>query len=374
MSATSYVVVRIMVASRPPGRLCRTGTGGRDRSDPHFSMPGVASGRVGMCTPSQPSPGVAPSPSVLCRKASARSKRLYSDLAAGVTSATVSLSASPRCPTVPPTDWAAKPSRRALRSGRRLIAVSGPRSLRVAGASDSGFARGQANRPAPLGQRRQSEEDRLIRRRHTAAFRMAFPQGYLVRERPLVGKGRACENTLGAMPHRALGEGGRYRHAPARSCATGNRAAGPQDVAVPLDRQDGRCASPEGQDVNRPPLSFSHSSPAVSRSVGHRPTYPQRQMVIPPLDVGWADPPKNEGRGGLKLIELMLWRGNAADDTMARGSLASLETNVGSDGRRSQEGTGGGSPPRVPGGRGGGGEPVLRDEGGVRRSGVPRTW
>ena len=51
-SPTSHVVVRLSVAPRPPGWLCRAGTGGRGRSDPPFSMPCVASGRVGMCTPS----------------------------------------------------------------------------------------------------------------------------------------------------------------------------------------------------------------------------------------------------------------------------------------------------------------------------------
>ena len=53
-SETAYVVVLIVVVPRPPGRLRRAGTGGRGRSDPPFSMPAVASGRVGMCTPSQP--------------------------------------------------------------------------------------------------------------------------------------------------------------------------------------------------------------------------------------------------------------------------------------------------------------------------------
>ncbi len=59
-SATAYVVVRIVVAPRPRGRLRRAGNGGRGRSDPPFSMPAVASGEVGMCTPSQPPRRVAP--------------------------------------------------------------------------------------------------------------------------------------------------------------------------------------------------------------------------------------------------------------------------------------------------------------------------
>jgi len=57
MSATAHVVVRIVVAPRPPGRLRRAETGGRGRSDPLFSMPAVASAEVGMCTPSQPPRG-----------------------------------------------------------------------------------------------------------------------------------------------------------------------------------------------------------------------------------------------------------------------------------------------------------------------------
>ena len=60
MSETAYVVVLIVVAPRPPGRLRRAGSGGRGRSDPPFSMPAVASAEVGMCTPSQPPRRVAP--------------------------------------------------------------------------------------------------------------------------------------------------------------------------------------------------------------------------------------------------------------------------------------------------------------------------
>ena len=58
-------VVLLAVAPRPPGRLRRAGTGGRDRSDPPFSMPGVASRRVGMCMPSHPPREVATVSAVL---------------------------------------------------------------------------------------------------------------------------------------------------------------------------------------------------------------------------------------------------------------------------------------------------------------------
>ena len=72
MSATSYVIVQIVVAPRPPGRLRRAGSGGRGRSDPPFSMPAVASAEVGMCTPSQPSAAGRSGPSIPCGKAKRR--------------------------------------------------------------------------------------------------------------------------------------------------------------------------------------------------------------------------------------------------------------------------------------------------------------
>ena len=55
--SATQVVVRIAAAPRPPGRRCRAGNGGRDRSDPPLSMPAVASAEVGMCTPSHPPRG-----------------------------------------------------------------------------------------------------------------------------------------------------------------------------------------------------------------------------------------------------------------------------------------------------------------------------
>ena len=68
---------------------------------------------------------------------------------------------------------------------------------------------------------------------------------------------------------------------------------------------------------------------------------------------------------GGKRRRTILWPGFPSD---------SLETKPGLDGRKSQEGAGGGSSARVPRGRGGGGEPVLRDEGGVRGAGVLGGW
>ena len=78
MSATAYVVVRLVVTPRAPGRLCRAGTGGRGRSDPCFSMPGVASARVGMCTPSHPPQGRS-EPAIPCGNANRRTGTGMSD-------------------------------------------------------------------------------------------------------------------------------------------------------------------------------------------------------------------------------------------------------------------------------------------------------
>ena len=50
--------------------------------------------------------------------------------------------------------------------------------------------------------------------------------------------------------------------------ATGGRAARPQDVATPADKQEARCESPNRKIVKRPPASFSHSSAAQFRAVG----------------------------------------------------------------------------------------------------------
>lgn len=70
---------------------------------------------------------------------------------------------------------------------------------------------------------------------------------------------------LAPSPYQAFGEAGRSHHGPNRSCATGDRAAAPQDVAAPVDMREGRCESPEGQSVNRPSVSISHSSTVLSR-------------------------------------------------------------------------------------------------------------
>ena len=53
---------------------------------------------------------------------------------------------------------------------------------------------------------------------------IAFPQGIIGSGATPGRQGRGCENTLGAMPHQALGAGGRSRHGPSGSCATGGPA------------------------------------------------------------------------------------------------------------------------------------------------------
>ena len=95
-------------------------------------------------------------------------------------------------------------------------------------------------------------------------------QGLLVRERPEEGGRRGVNLHLAPSPYRAFGEAGRSHHGPNRSCATGHRKAGPQDVAPQADKREDRCESPERQSVKRPPVSISHSGVVVSGSAGAR--------------------------------------------------------------------------------------------------------
>ena len=97
---------------------------------------------------------------------------------------------------------------------------------------------------------------------YRSGVRMAFPQGYLVRERPLKGRGRGVNFHLAPNPYRALGEGGRSRHGSCRRCATALPAAVPQDVAAPADKRECQCELPADPIVNCPPASFSHSGVA----------------------------------------------------------------------------------------------------------------
>ena len=78
---------------------------------------------------------------------------------------------------------------------------------------------------------RQSATVRSANGRSTAAkWRSApFPEGSLLRERPLEGGGRGVNFHLAPSPYRALGEGGRSRHGPSGRCATADPAARSQE-------------------------------------------------------------------------------------------------------------------------------------------------
>ena len=69
ISSATQVVVRLAAAPRPPGRPCRAGNGGRDRSDPPPWTLGVPRGRGGVCMSSQPAAGGRSGPAILGRKA-----------------------------------------------------------------------------------------------------------------------------------------------------------------------------------------------------------------------------------------------------------------------------------------------------------------
>ena len=102
---------------------------------------------------------------------------------------------------------AAKPGRRAVRRCRSGLPCRWPRSSWMAGASASVLARGQENGASRLGVG--GYRNRIGGcAAPAAAFRMAFPQGLMVRERPR-HEGRGCAGTLAAMPYRAFGEVGR---------------------------------------------------------------------------------------------------------------------------------------------------------------------
>ncbi len=94
-------------------------------------------------------------------------------------------------------------------------------------------------------------------------------------------QGRGCENTLGAMPHQALGEGGRSRHG--RCAPFGNGRAWPRGRRTSRARRITRpppCESPNRKTVKRPPASFSRSSAAQVGALGHRPTRLRRIAAL----------------------------------------------------------------------------------------------
>ncbi len=78
------------------------------------------------------------------------------------------------------------------------------------------------------------------------------------------GRGRGAQAHLAPNPYQALGLGGRSHHGPRGQCATGDRAALPQDVVAFTDRRGPRCASLEGRSAHRHPASIAHSRTVVS--------------------------------------------------------------------------------------------------------------
>ena len=78
-------------------------------------------------------------------------------------------------------------------------------------------------------------------------------------ERPPRARGRACESTHSPAPVPGLRTGGvATLRGPSGSCATAACAAKPEDLGAPADKLASRCASPERQNVHRPPLSHAH--------------------------------------------------------------------------------------------------------------------
>ena len=120
-------------------------------------------------------------------------------------------------------------------SSPRLWAVAKPKRWSQRNRRGEGAARSPLDREGFSGEWRSDggarrsdkrvDGERLLRRLEAALH--PFPEGSLVRERPLEAGGASCENTLGPTPHRALGEGGRSSHGTCRRCATAHPAAVP---------------------------------------------------------------------------------------------------------------------------------------------------
>ena len=83
---------------------------------------------------------------------------------------------------------------------------------------------------------------------------------------------RGAQTHLSPNPYQALGLGGRSRPRLRGQCATGDRAAQPQDVVAQADGRAPQCASPEARSAHRTPMSFARSGTAPSRSAAWRPT------------------------------------------------------------------------------------------------------
>ena len=116
-------------------------------------------------------------------------------------------------------------------------------------------------------------DGKYVVQRLGSGARRAFPQGLMVRERPVEGGGRGVSFHLAPSPYRAFGEAGRSQPRLRAQCATGDRPVEPQDVAAPPDKREDPCESPEAGIVNRPSTSISHSGVAVSGSAGASVTF-----------------------------------------------------------------------------------------------------
>ena len=98
-----------------------------------------------------------------------------------------------------------------------------------------------------------------VHRRLEAALTVPSRRDNFEGSDPRRERGRACENAHGPAPEPGTcAPGVAPHHAPSGSCATGDHGAKPQDLAAPADMQDSRCASPERQNVHRPPLTLAH--------------------------------------------------------------------------------------------------------------------
>ena len=202
---------------RPPERRCRSRGCGRGGSDPPLSMPGTASGRVGCARPSTLRREVAPV--------------------------------------------------QQSRAGRPSVTWDG----RVPDLAAWAVARAIGGTPALLGDARLPDGrpvgERVIRRLE-AALKPPSRVGIDGSGATPRDGGRGVKTHLRPNPYQALGRGGRSRHGPSRRCATGDRAADPQDDDAPADRRKVGCASPEARSAHRHPASFARSSTAVSGSAG----------------------------------------------------------------------------------------------------------
>ena len=170
------------------------------------------------------------------------------------------------------------PSQQSLREGCRAPLPGAWRSYRI-GRAD----RWRACRCARASGALMLDPDSLTRRaiktrrppqvvdRSRSAEFDSLPAGIIGGERPPRGRGRACENGHSPAPVPGPRTGGvATLRGPSGYCATAACAAKPQDVAAPADKLASRCASPERQNVHRPPLSLAHLQYGTGHQASHQ--------------------------------------------------------------------------------------------------------